>query len=333
MPPALFSKQLKNDLVQCQLCPHFCTLKNNETGKCHVRKNIAGELKTLVYAKPCSINIDPIEKKPLYHFHPGTKTLSIATVGCNLDCKHCQNSEISQANPESMCFETVPPDKVIELCKKNNCKIISYTYTEPTIFFEYMLDIAKLAKKNNIKNVMVSNGFINPEPLKQLCQYLDAANVDLKAFTNEFYKDVCSARLDPVLETLKILKQNNVWLELTNLIIPKYNDDLKKIEEMCVWIKENLSKDTPLHLSRFFPMYKLLDAEPTPQKTLQAAFNIAKKRLNFVYLGNLQVEGQNNTFCPNCNKLLIDRFRFKLEENNIINNKCKFCEESIAGVF
>ena len=218
---ALFYKKLKNKIVQCELCPHFCTIKNGERGKCRVRENQNGKLISLVYGKPCSLALDPIEKKPFYHFLPGQQALSIASVGCNLACKHCQNYEISQAKPEEIPSLNLSPEQVIKEAKKQNVKIISYTYTEPTIFYEYMLDTAKLAKKSGLKNTIVSNGFINPKPLKQLCKYIDGANIDLKSISDDFYKKICGARVEPILEALKIYKYEGVWLEITNLIILK----------------------------------------------------------------------------------------------------------------
>ena len=230
--------------------------------------------------------MDPIEKKPLYRFLPGTKTLSIATVGCNLSCLQCQNYEISQAYPTNS-IPTTQPKKIIETAIKEKCPSISYTYSEPTIAYEYALSIAKLAKKNNIKNIIVSNGFINPEPLKKLCKYLDAANIDIKSFTEGFYRKVCKSSLKPVLESLKILKENKIHIEITNLIIPGLNDSPREIEKMCRWIKENLSEKTPLHFSRFFPMYQMKDIPITPIETLEMAKQIGDKYLKYVYIGNV----------------------------------------------
>jgi len=285
MREALFYKKLKDKKVQCFLCPHNCIISPSKRGICNVRENNNGILYSLTYGEPCTINIDPIEKKPIYNFLPGTKTLTIATMGCNLSCKQCQNYHISKTEIFTQPF--VPPEKIIELALKNKTPSISYSYTEPTIFYEYMLDIAKLAKKNKIKNILVSNGYISQKPLKELCKYIDAANIDLKAFTDEFYKKTCKASLKPVLETLKTLKKEKVHLEITNLIIPTLNDNLKDIEKMCIWIKENLGKDTPLHFSKFFPMYQLKDIPQTPLSTLEKVKKIADKYLSHVYLGNI----------------------------------------------
>lgn len=287
MKEALFYKKLKNKIVQCQLCPHFCALKEDEIGKCKARKNINCKLISLSYGKPVAIHIDPITKKPIYRYMQGTETFSIGTAGCTLKCSFCQNAEIAHASPEQFKTEFREPIEIIRLAKEYNCPSISYTYSEPVTMYEYMLDIAKLAKKHKIKNIMVSNGYINQEPLKELCKYLDAANIDLKAFREEFYKTTCKAKLEPVLETLKTLKKQKIHLEITNLIIPTLNDNLKDIEKMCIWIKNNLGKDTPLHFSRFFPMYQLKHIPETPLQTLEKAKIIADKHLNYVYLGNV----------------------------------------------
>lgn len=328
MKEAMFYKKEK-DKLRCELCPQNCLISEDKAGFCGVRKNIKGKLYSLVHGKPCSVHLDPIEKKPLYHFYPGELALSIGTVGCNLACKFCQNWEISRAKPDDFLIATKSPEDIIKEAKQNNVKILSYTYTEPTIFYEYMLDIAKLAKKEKIKNTIVSNGFINEEPLKKLVKYIDGANIDLKAFNEDFYKKNCSGKLKPVLKTLKILKNNNVWLEITNLIIPGLNDNMKEIEEMCKWISKELGKDVPLHFSRFFPCYKMQDKEPTLIETLEKAAKIARKYLNFVYIGN--VPADENTYCPNCNKIVIER-RFFIANYNLKQGKCS-CGEKIKGVF
>ncbi len=289
MISALFYKKIRDKTVQCQLCPHFCTLKKEREGKCRVRKNIDGKLFSLSYARPVSINIDPISKKPIYHMLQGTETFSIGMAGCNLKCNHCQNWEISQESPEKFITQEVNARDLIRKALKLKCPSISYTYTEPLVSYEFVLDIAKLAKESSLKNIIVSNGFINKEPLIELCKYLDAANIDIKAFNEEFYKKICNARLKPVLESLKTLKENKVHIEITNLIIPGLNDNFREIEEMCKWIKNNLG-DVPIHFSRFFPMYKMKDKEPTPLKTLEKAYKIAKRHLSFVHLGNVLIK-------------------------------------------
>lgn len=330
MKEALYYEKLK-EKVHCHLCPHNCLIAEGKRGNCCVRENKGNKLYSLVYGKACSAAIDPIEKKPLYHFIPGHSSFSVATVGCNLHCLHCQNSEISQ--PQSIIGEDLTPEEIVSLALDKGCKSIAYTYTEPTIYYEYALETAKLARKKGIKNLIVSNGFINEEPLKELCKYLDGANIDIKGFTEEFYKKVCCAKLEPVLNSVKILKEKRVWLELTNLIIPTLNDNLKTIGEMCKWIKDNLGPDVPLHFSRFFPYYKLKDINPTSAETLVKARDTAKKiGINYVYIGNIFIDGADNTYCPKCGELIIERAGFNILQNNIKASKCN-CGEKIAGVF
>lgn len=329
---ALFYEKLKNSLVNCHLCPKNCVIKPNEYGNCNARKNISGKLFSMVYSNPCSIAIDPIEKKPLFHFMPGEKAFSVGTAGCNLHCKFCQNWEISQQKPNEISTYEFTPEKLVEETLKSGCKMIAYTYNEPTIFYEYVLETAKLAKKKNLKNVLVSNGFINEEPLKKLLLYIDAANIDLKSFDENFYKDVCEGMLKPILNTLKIM-QKTIHLEITNLIIPGSNDNMNNINKMCRWISKNLGNDVPLHFSAFYPCYKMLDKQLTPAETLIKAKKIAEKnKLNFVYIGNLRSEA-NNTYCPECKKLLIERQFYSVTQNNISNGSCKFCKTKIKGIW
>ena len=331
MKKARFWEPLEKNIAKCELCPRFCTIKPNQSGFCGARKNIDGKLFSLNYARPVSIAIDPIEKKPLFHFLPGSSVLSFGTYGCNLACLNCQNYDISMVRDRQPAQE-VSPQKIIELALANKCEGIAYTYNEPTIFYEYMLACAKLARKNHLKNILVSNGFINPEPLKKLCSYLDAANIDLKSFDDSFYKKICQGRLEPIKECLKILKENKVWLEITNLVIPSLNDSPKEIEKLSIWISETLGRDVPLHFSRFFPLYKLEDKQITPQQTLEESKKIADKHLNYVYVGNLRTELEN-TLCPNCKKPLITREGYSIQENNLKKGKCKFCAHEIAGVW
>ncbi len=332
MKKALFWKALKNKSVQCELCPHYCVIKNNDVGKCHVRKNIDGRLISLVYAKPCSFNLDPVEKKPLYHFFPGQQAMSIATAGCNFSCKHCQNFEISQNGIENARSFNLSPEEAVKKTKEANCKIIAYTYTEPTIFYEYVYDIAKLAKKNKIKNVLVSNGFINQKPLLKLIPFIDAANIDLKSIDDEFYAKICGARVQPVLETLKTLKKKKVWIEITNLIIPTLNDNKSHIRSLVLWIKKNLGKDIPIHFSAFYPTYQLMNLPQTSSTILREARKIAiDLGMKYAYTGNLPDEEGNTTFCPKCKKPVIARRGYSIVSYNLSNGKCKFCKEKIAG--
>ncbi|MFH0918543.1 MAG: AmmeMemoRadiSam system radical SAM enzyme [Candidatus Omnitrophota bacterium] len=331
---ALYWQPAGQGKVQCFLCPRHCLIPVNQRGFCRARKNIKGELYCLTYGQPVAIHVDPIEKKPLFHVYPGTKSFSIATAGCNLRCKFCQNWEISQLDPESVKVAFVSPEEIVKQAKETGSKTIAFTYTEPTIFYEYMLDIAKLAKQEGIACVMHSSGFINPEPLRQLAKYLTAANIDLKGFSEKYYSSFCEGSLNSVLSSLKILKEAGVWTEVTNLIIPTANDSDEDIYNLCLWIKDNLGPDTPVHFSRFFPMYKLVDLSPTPLETLIGAGKIAQKTgLRYVYLGNITQDAKEDTICPVCGKLLIKRIGYTVLENNIIKGKCKYCGAKISGVW
>ncbi len=331
---ALFYQKLNDKIVRCQLCPRCCTIPVAGRGFCRVRENKNGVLCTLVYAKPVALHIDPIEKKPLFHFLPSTTAYSIATAGCNLKCKFCQNWEISQAAPEEVEYTYLEPKDLIAKVVESLSPTIAYTYSEPTIFYEYMLECAKLAKQKSLRNVMHSCGYINEEPLRELVKYLDAANIDLKGFTNEYYSRISEATLEPVLRTLKILREEGVHLEITNLLLPGYNDDDSTITKMCLWIKENLGTDTPVHFSRFFPMHKLISLIPTPVLTLEKARQIALDcGLKYVYIGNVAGHPGENTYCPKCKKLLIERKGYFVGQNNIEDGKCKFCQEAISGVW
>jgi len=331
---ALHWISLDKGRIQCQLCPRRCVLSEGEKGFCRARKNIKGRLYALTYGQPVALHVDPIEKKPLAHVYPGTKSFSIATAGCNLRCKFCQNWEISQLDPETVAKRFVPPQEIISLVKSTGSKTIAFTYTEPTIFYEYMLDIAKLAKEENISLVMHSAGYINEEPLRQIAKYLKAANIDLKGFSDKYYASFCQGSLNEVLNTLKILREEGVWLEITTLLIPGGNDSDEEIRKMCEWIVKNLGKDTPVHFSRFFPMYKLINLSPTPLSTLVKAKKIAEESgLNFVYIGNVPEHLGEDTNCPHCHKLLIKRIGYRIIENNIKEGRCLFCKEPIPGIW
>jgi len=284
----------------------------------------------LVYGRPCSVSIDPIEKKPLYHFLPGHKSLSISTVGCNLRCKHCQNHEISQS--KAILGEHVEPERVIEYALQNSCRSISYTYTEPTIFFEYALDIMKLARKSNLKNIIVSNGFTGKEARRKWVRYLDAANIDLKG-DSRFYKDITASWIEPVQESIEYYKKKGIWLELTNLIIPGLNNSPEQLTWLCSWIADNVGTEVPLHFSRFFPMYKLDHLMPTPPEDLLLARQIASDAgINYVYIGNLAVMDGGNTRCPECNALLIERLGFSVAANKVKGGKC-LCGAPVNGIW
>lgn len=331
---ALYWEGLPGGAVQCRLCPNRCVLSNGKRGLCGARVNLEGKLYTLVFARPVAIHVDPIEKKPLSHFLPGTTAFSIATAGCNLGCIFCQNWQISQAKPEEASHFVAEPRQIVEEALKSRSRTIAYTYTEPTVFYEYMLETAKLAKKAGLRNIMHSCGYINPEPLKELLKYMDACNIDLKGFSEEFYEKMCYGRLEPVLTTLKTIKQSGVWLEITNLVIPGKNDDPKMIKAMCLWIKENLGPEVPLYFSAFHPNYKLQGVPPTPVETLERAAQIGREcGLNFVYIGNVYGHAGENTYCPKCQKLVIERLGFIIKENNLVNGRCRFCGYKMPGVW
>ena len=283
-----YYQRLDNGVVECQLCPHHCHIANGKTGRCRSRRNHDGVLVSEVYAKPCALAIDPIEKKPLYNFHPGTTCLSIACTGCNFRCLNCQNHDISQVSPEQVDHYALTPEQVVSLCLQHHCPGIAYTYTEPLTYIEYVIDIARLAHEKGLWNILVTAGYVCQGPLADLLPYLDAANIDLKSFIDEIYQRVSGGRLQPVLDTILAMKKAGVWIELTNLVIPGTNDDMDMIRRMCHWLVENEFSETPLHFSRFFPRYKMQDIPPTPLQTLREAKQIAlDEGLRYVYLGNV----------------------------------------------
>jgi len=329
---ALYFEKLSNNKVKCLLCPRGCIITEGKRGFCRVRENRNGEYYTLVHSNPCAVHIDPIEKKPLFHFLPGTTALSLATAGCNFTCKNCQNWDISQAKPEEIYNYEISPRFMVNLALENRTPTIAYTYTEPTIFFEYMLETAKIAKKNGILNIYHSNGYISPQPLLELATNLDGANVDLKGFSNNFYQDITSGTLIPVLETIKTLKKQGVWVEITNLVIPTKNDSDDMITQLCQWVKNELGPDVPLHFSRFYPQYKLTNLPITPVEVLKKAATIARVvGLKYVYIGNVPGIPEENTYCPNCNKIVIERKGYSIQQFNLKNSKCKFCNCIIPG--
>jgi pyruvate formate lyase activating enzyme len=331
---ALYYAKIDKQTVQCELCPRRCFLTNGMRGVCRVRQPEKGKLYTYVYGNPCTWHIDPVEKKPVYHMLPATTAFSIATAGCNLRCKFCQNWTISQRPPEETDNIRMSPQEAVRTAIKNNCASIAYTYSEPTIFYEYMLDTAKLAKKEGLKNIMVTAGYINEKPLRQLCKYIDAANVDLKGFDKKYLREVCGQELDPLLEALKIFKEEGVWLEITNLVVPTLNDDMETIRKMCVWIRDNLGPETPLHFSRFTPMYKLKNLYLTPVSTLEKAKKTAEGAgLKYVYIGNISTHPAHHTWCPDCRAVLIERMGYVIKQNNVTGGKCKFCSRPIPGLW
>ena len=334
MKEAMFYEKLDEKKVRCFLCAHHCRIKDGKRGICYVRKNIDGALYSLVYGKVISMHIDPIEKKPLFHFLPASTSFSIATVGCNFRCEHCQNFEISQypKEHEDIPGHSVTPEDVVEAAARSGCESISYTYTEPTIFFEFAYDCAKLARQKGIRNVFVSNGYTTPEATRLIAPYLDGNNIDLKG-NDDFYKKLCGARVEPVKETIRLMKELGVWVEVTTLIIPDYNDSEEDLREIAGFIA-SVSPSIPWHVTQFYPTYKLTDKPRTPLKTLRRAREIgAEAGLKYVYEGNVPGEGGENTYCPNCRQLLIGRFGFSIGEIKIREAKCPKCGAAIEGVW
>ena len=318
--------------IRCVLCPKGCELAPGETGDCHVRRNIDGRIRCLTYGHPCSVNIDPVEKKPLYHFLPGSPILSIATAGCNLHCKQCQNWEISQALHIGQ--QSLDPPTAAELAHTHQCPSIAYTYTEPLVSYEYTYDCCKSARQAGLKNVLVTAAFFNPDPLRDICRYVDAANVDLKSFSDDFYRDICDARLKPVLKALEIMKASGVMLEITNLLIPTLNDSIDETRRLCDWIVENLGIETPLHFSRFFPQNQLQHLPPTPVETiLQARETALNSGLQFVYVGNMADREGESTRCPACSQLLIERSGYQVSNHLGADGTCPKCHEHIPGIW
>jgi pyruvate formate lyase activating enzyme len=309
-------------------------VERGERGACRVRENVDGKYYSLVYGNPCAVHVDPIEKKPFFHVLPATPSFSIATAGCNLHCKFCQNWEISQASPDDTYNHDLPPEEVVKQAIQYRCRSIASTYVEPTIFMEYMLDIGRLAREQKILKVIHSNGFINPAPLKDLCRVLDAACIDLKGFTDEFYRDIAGGSLHPVLNTLKQLKEERVHTELVNLIIPTRNDSMDGIRSMCRWIREELGADVPIHFSRFYPLYKLKSLPPTPVATLEAAWKTAlDEGLHYVYIGNVPGHPAENTTCPSCKKTVIERKGYQVQKVGLQGGQCPFCRHPIRGIW
>lgn len=345
MQECLLYKKLDHQKVQCQTCAHRCIILPRHRGICGVRENQSGRLYLLVYDKAISENIDPVEKKPLFHFLPGTQTLSIATAGCNFRCANCQNADISQASKEGYFFENkiipgqeLSPEKVIQDAKNANCPSISYTYTEPTIFLEYALDCMKLAKSNGLKNIWVSNGYQTPQTIKLIAPYLDAINIDLKSYRDDSYLKNCGAHLQPVLDSLILMKKLGIWVEVTTLVIPGFNDSEKELQDIANFIFKKLGRETPWHISKFYPAYRLPGTPETPVEKIHQACEIGKKAgLFYVYAGNIPGDEYENTYCPKCGELCIDRLGYEIQRFDK-NGKCPKCKtdldiiESIANL-
>jgi pyruvate formate lyase activating enzyme len=322
--------------VRCHLCHHRCVIKEGKRGICGVRENQHGILKTLVYGKLIAQHVDPIEKKPLYHVLPGTLSYSIATVGCNFKCRFCQNADIAQLPSDRkgmIVGDPFTPEDVVTAATRSGCRSIAYTYTEPTIFFEFAHDTAKLAHEEGLLNVFVTNGYMTSEALHMIKPYLDAANVDLKAFNDDFYKEQCSAKRKHVMETLQMMKSLGVFVEVTTLLIPGLNDDRKELEELASFVADSLGPDTPWHISRFHPTYKLTDRPPTPVESIHEARRIGLDAgLRYVYSGNLPGDEGENTVCYSCGHLLIERWGYRISKNAIQDGRCPKCNATIDGI-
>ena len=332
--PALFYQTLANNRVKCLLCPHGCEVSDGDRGDCGVRENRGGKYYTLVYGNPCAVHVDPVEKKPFFHVLPGSFSYSIATAGCNLHCKFCQNWEISQALPEETYNIDLPPAQVVAQAQQMRAASIAHTYVEPVIFYEYMMAVGQEAKKAGVLNVCHSNGYINPEPLEKLADVLDAACIDLKAFTNDFYQELVGGELEPVLKALQNFHRRGVHVEIVNLIIPQRNDRPEDITAMCRWIKENMGPLTPLHFSRFYPMHQMLNLHPTPVSTLEKARDLARREgLKYVYIGNLPEHEAESTYCHSCGKMIISRRGYLIGEVTMKDGHCGHCGTKIPGIW
>jgi pyruvate formate lyase activating enzyme len=331
---ARFFDRLPAKEVRCLLCPRNCLIREGERGACRTRENRGGTLYSLVYGKPCAVSVEPIEKAPLYHFKPGHRRLCLATVGCNLTCSYCQNWHISQRTVEEVHCQSLSPDDAVSLALESGVVSICFTFTEPVVCFEYLFDTARLAREGGLHTAMVSNGYINPDPLQQLLTVMDAVKIDLKAFTDDFYRSVSSVRLEPVLKTLEIIAEGGTWLEIVNLVVPTLNDDPKDINRMCRWIEQHLGSGVVLHFTRFFPMYRLTSIPATPLESLERAHRVARESgLQYVYIGNVPGHPCNSTYCAYCGELLINRVQFEIVENRVIGGICPSCGGSIPGIW
>ena len=321
--------------VKCRICPKECVVDDGQAGDCRVRVNRRGNLTATTFGRPCALHVDPIEKKPLFHFLPAPGAFSVAAAGCNLHCKNCQNWEISQAGPLDVRSSAVPPEELVRLAKDSNCKSIAYTYTDPVVFYEYTLRTATLAREAGLRNVLVTAAYINPEPLRRLCKETDAANVDLKFIDDALYQSNCDASVKPVLDALRIFREEGVWLEITNLVIPTMNDEARSIERLCRWVVENLGRDVPIHFSRFHPLYQLRHLPATPKETLERAAKIAADcGIRYCFVGNVWGSEGEHTYCPNDRAVLVRRVGYRIAEYNLTaEGKCPKCGEEIPGVW
>lgn len=320
--------------VQCNMCPHRCIIADGKRGTCRVRENRGGRLYSMVYGNPCAVQVDPIEKKPFYHFLPTAATFSLATAGCNLRCLYCQNWTISQFPPEETDNADLPPEAIVRAARQSSAPVIAYTYSEPTVFYEYMLATARLARQAGLYNVVISAGFINAEPLQELCKAVDAIKIDLKGYDEEFYRKVCGAELQPVLRAIQTIYQTGVHLEIVNLVVPSLNDNLEQLRALSRWVARELSPDVPIHFSRFYPQYKLANLPPTPVETLEQARKIAQEEgVRFVYVGNVPGHPGDNTYCPTCGRQILARQGFAVREYRLKRGACTYCGTSVPGVW
>ncbi|MGP8154764.1 MAG: AmmeMemoRadiSam system radical SAM enzyme [Smithella sp.] len=328
------SNSPEETIAKCFLCANGCAITNGQRGRCRTRMNVNGELKSLVYGRPVSIHIDPIEKKPLYNFLPGSAAFSLATAGCPLSCKFCQNWEISQASPEDNHVSFSPPAKIVHAAHASKSPVIAFTYNEPTVFTEYLTDIARNTKKQGLRSVLISCGFMNEAPLAEMCNVLDAIKIDLKGYSEDFYQSACGAQLRPVLRSIKQVAKSRVHLEIVNLVVPTLNDSDKMLQGLISWILEEVGPDVPVHFTRFHPDYQMRNLPPTPVATLERAYNMAmSKGMHYPYVGNVPDHPGNNTYCPKCKKAVIKRQGFFITEINLEGGHCEFCGHKIAGVW
>jgi len=331
---ARYYKKLEHKEIQCELCPRECRVGDRERGYCGCRENQGGTYYTLVHSYPCSAHVDPIEKKPLFHFLPGTQAFSIATAGCNLNCKFCQNWEISQVRPEQVRTYHLPPADIAAYAQESKSRSIAYTYSEPIVFYEYMVDCARAGRERGIKSVVITAGYINHDPWLELISEVDAIKVDFKAFTEDFYRDVCQGKLKPVMDALVDLAKSDIWYELVYLVVPTLNDDPNDIRRMSRWMVKELGRDVPIHFTRFHPMYLLKNLPPTPVSSLEKAREIAMEEgMNFVYVGNVPGNPGENTYCPACKRVLIERVGYRIIQMNLKDGACTHCGKSVPGVW
>ena len=331
---ARFYEKLPYKKIRCKLCPRECVIDDRERGYCGARENRGGTYWSLVYARVCAAHVDPIEKKPLFHFLPGSAAFSVATAGCNVNCKFCQNWDISQVRPEQVSSNFLPPKDLAAITRRNECRSIAYTYSEPVVFCEYVLDSAEAGRAAGVKSVVISGGYIQEEPLKQLCRRVDAIKIDLKAFSEKYYKEVVNGELKPVLNALATIRKLGTWTEVVYLVVPTLNDSDEEFRGLARWTKAELGPDVPLHFSRFYPEYLLKNLPPTPLATLERAKAICDAEgLHYVYIGNVPGHPAENTWCPKCRRAVVERAGFTVRALHIEKGKCKFCQQVIPGVW